>query len=141
MDGEVVGMNSAIFSPTGSSVGIGFAIPSDLVSRIVAELRAKGRIERGWLGVSVQDVQAGPKSVAGVGIAALDRAGPAAKAGLRAGDVVTALNGAAVDSARALIKGVALTAPGNAVRVTVRRLGKDVDISVTVGLRPKIEES
>ena len=140
-DGQVVGVNSAIYSPSGGSVGIGFAIPAELVSRIVAELRAKGRIDRGWLGVSVQDVQASPRGPAGVGIAALDRAGPAAKSGLRPGDIVTAINGQPVDSARTLIKGIALTPPGNSVRVTVRRQGKDVELPVTVGRRPKIEEN
>ncbi|MCX7384249.1 MAG: trypsin-like peptidase domain-containing protein [Alphaproteobacteria bacterium] len=140
-EGQVVGVNSAIYSPSGGSVGIGFAIPAELVSRIVAELRAKGRIDRGWLGVSVQDVQASPRGPAGVGIAAVDRAGPAAKSGLRPGDIVTNINGQPVDSARTLIKGIALTPPGNSVRVTVRRQGKDVELPVTVGRRPKIEEN
>ena len=141
LDGQVVGVNSQILSPTGSSVGIGFAIPSELVSRIVAELRAKGRIERGWLGVSVQDVQAGPRGPAGVGIAAVDKAGPANKAGLRPGDIVTAINGQPVDSARALIKGVAMTPPGNIVRLTFRRQGKELDMSIPSGRRPKTEEN
>ncbi len=141
LDGQVVGVNSQILSPTGSSVGIGFAIPSELVSRIVAELRAKGRIERGWLGVSVQDVQAGPRGPAGVGIAAVDKAGPANKAGLRPGDIVTAINGQPVDSARALIKGVAMTPPGNIVRLTFRRQGKELDMSIPAGRRPKTEEN
>ena len=140
-EGQVVGVNSAIFSPTGSSVGIGFAIPSELVIRIVTELRTKGRIDRGWLGVSVQDVQAGPRGPAGVGIAAVDRGGPAAKFGLKPGDIVTAINGQGVDSARGLIKGVALTPPGNAIRVTLRRQGKEIELPVTVGRRPKIEEN
>jgi len=140
-EGQVVGMNSAIFSPTGSSVGIGFAIPSELVSKIVMELREKGRIDRGWLGVSVQDVQASQRGPAGVGIAGLDRGGPAAKAGLRPGDIVTAINGQPVDSSRALIKGVALTPPGASIKVTVRRQGKDVELPVTVGRRPHIEEN
>ena len=140
-DGEVVGMNSAIFSPTGSSVGIGFAIPSELVSRIVTELREKGRIDRGWLGVSVQDVEAGPKGAAGVGIAALDRAGPAAKAGLKAGDIVTAIDDHPVETARALIKNIALASPGSSVRLALRRAGKAMTVAVTIGRRPKIEEN
>jgi serine protease Do len=139
-DGQVVGVNSAIFSPTGSSVGIGFAIPAELVSRVVVELRTKGRIERGWLGISVQDVAASSRGPGGVGIAAVDRAGPAAKAGLRPGDIVTAMNGQALDTARTLTKGVALTPPGEAVKLTLRRQGRDMELSVTVGRRPKIEE-
>ncbi|MCC6716447.1 MAG: trypsin-like peptidase domain-containing protein [Acetobacteraceae bacterium] len=139
-DGDVVGMNTAIFSPTGSSVGIGFAIPSDVVSRIVAELRSKGRVERGWLGVSLQDVQQpdGPK---GVGVAAVERGGPAARGGLRPGDIIVAVNGETVDGARALIRAVAATAPGNRVRLTVRRQGGGVDLTVTVGRRPNVQEN
>jgi serine protease Do len=140
-DGEVVGMNSAIFSPTGSSVGIGFAIPSELVSRIVAELREKGRIDRGWLGVSVQDVEAGPKGTAGVGIAGVDRAGPAAKAGLKPGDIVTAIDEHQVETARALIKNIALATPGSAVKLAVRRAGKTITVAVTIGRRPRMEEN
>jgi serine protease Do len=140
-DGKVVGMNSAIYSPTGSSVGIGFAIPSELVRRVVAELRTKGRIDRGWLGATVQDVETNRGIPAGAGIAAIDRNGPAARAGLRPGDIVTALNGHPVDGARALIKGVALTPPGEVVRMSVRRGGRPLELNVTVGRRPHIEEN
>jgi serine protease Do len=140
-DGQVVGMTSAILSPTGSSVGIGFAIPSELVSRTVADLRAKGHIDRGWLGVTVQDAPAGGHTQGGAGIAAVDRAGPGAHAGLRPGDIVTAVNGQRVDSARGLIRSVALTPPGSSVRLTVRRQARDLEISIAVGRRPKIEEN
>lgn len=139
-EGQVIGINAAIYSPTGSSVGIGFAIPAELASRIVNELRAKGRIERGWLGVSVQDVS-NNRGPVGAGIAALDRQGPAARAGLRPGDIVTAVNGTAIDTSRALTKGIALTTPGTAVSLTVRRQGKDITLPVTVGVRPKMEEN
>ena len=142
-DGRVVGMNTAIYSPSGGSVGIGFAVPSDLVSRIVAELRERGHIDRGWLGVSVQDSPAADDNrIArpGVIIAALDRSGPAARSGLRPGDVVTAINGQAIDTARNLTKSVAMTPPGNTLRVAVRRQGRDMEIPVTVGNRPKADE-
>jgi serine protease Do len=131
MDGQVVGVNTAIVSPTGGSVGIGFAIPSAVVSRIVAQLREHGRIDRGWLGVSVQDNDAN-----GVAIAGVDRTGPAARAGLRTGDVVLAVNGDRTASARALIRAVAAMAPGTEVRLSVRRAGKPLEIAVTVGRRP-----
>ncbi|MBV9785294.1 MAG: trypsin-like peptidase domain-containing protein [Acidisphaera sp.] len=134
MEGQVVGVNTAIVSPTGGSVGIGFAIPSQLASRIVTDLRDKGRIDRGWLGVSVADMPEGSHS--GVGIADVDRTGPAARAGLRPGDVVTAVNGERVDSARTLIRAVSAATPGNAVRLTLRRQGRDMELSVTVGRRP-----
>jgi serine protease Do len=140
-DGQVVGMNSAIYSPTGGSVGIGFAIPSELVSRIVAELREKGHIDRGWLGVSVQDLPDGTRKPTGVAIAAVDRSGPAARSGLKPGDIVTMLNGQAMSTARGLTRAVALTPPGNTVQLSVRRQGRDLDLSVTVGHRPKIEEN
>ena len=131
MEGQVIGVNTAILSPTGGSVGIGFAIPSEIVARVVQDLRDKGRIERGWLGVSVAEIQ-GP----GVGIAGVERTGPAARAGLRPGDVVTAVDGTKVASARELIRVVARKSPGADARLSVRRQGREVDIPVTVGRRP-----
>jgi serine protease Do len=138
MEGQVVAVNTAIVSPTGGSVGIGFAVPSEMAAKIVSDLRDKGHIERGWLGVSVSDGQGvrGPRTNTGVPIANIDRSGPAAKAGLRPGDVVLAVNGTRVDTSQGLIKAVAATAPGNSVVLTVRRGGQNVQISVTVGRRP-----
>ena len=136
MDGEVVGVNTAIVTPTGASVGIGFAIPSQIARRIVAELREKGRIDRGWLGVSVQDITAAPGRPAGVAIAAVERTGPAARSGLRQGDLVYAVNGDRVDSSRGLIRAVAAVTPGQLVRLSVVRQGREMEIPVTVGRRP-----
>ncbi len=133
-DGQVVGITSAILSPTGSSVGIGFAIPSELASRIVDELRQKGRIDRGWLGVSMQEIRE-----PGVAIAAVVRNGPASRAGLRVGDVVTAINGQTVEDSRALLRAVAAIAPGQTARLTVQRQGRGMEVSVTVGRRPNNE--
>ena len=130
MDGQVIGVSSVIVSPTGASVGIGFAIPSEAVNRIVLQLLSKGSIERGWLGVAVDDRDGG------VTIASVDRNGPAAKSGIRAGDVVVAVNGDHIDSSRGLIRAVAAVPPGDSVRVTVRRQGREMDISVNVGRRP-----
>jgi len=130
MDGQVIGVSSVIVSPTGASVGIGFAIPSETVSRIVTQLLNKGSIERGWLGVSVEDRDNG------VLIANLDRSGPAARAGIHPGDQVTAINGERIDTSRGLIRAIAVVAPGNNVRITVRRQGRDLDIPVSVGRRP-----
>jgi serine protease Do len=135
LDGQVVGLNTAIVSPSGGSVGIGFAIPSQIVSPVVVELLAKGHIERGWLGVAVEDAE-NESAAAGVRLASVDRVGPAARAGLHAGDVVVAVNGERIDSARGLIRTVAGTAPGNVVRLTVRRQGRDMVVPVTVGRRP-----
>lgn len=135
MAGEVVAVNTAIVSPTGGSVGIGFAVPSEIARAIVRELLERGRIDRGWLGVSVQDLARG---VAGKGviIAGVERAGPGARAGLRATDVVLAVNGDRVDTPRSLIRAVAATAPGGSIRLSVRRAGQTIELPVTVGRRP-----
>lgn len=130
MDGQVVGVSSIIVSPTGASVGIGFAIPSETAARIVAQLVARGSISRGWLGVSVED-RDGTVIVSG-----LDRGGPAARAGIRAGDALLAVNGERIDSARGLIRAVAGVTPGDQAVVTVRRQGREVDLPVAVGRRP-----
>ena len=137
-DGQVVGVNTAIVSPSGGSVGIGFAVPSEIARAIVAELRARGHVDRGWLGVSVADLAntASRGNAAGAGIAAVDRGGPAARAGLRPGDVVMALNGQPVDSARMLRKAIASIAPGDAARLSVHRQGRDLELTVAVGRRP-----
>jgi serine protease Do len=131
MDGQVIGVSTAIVSPSGGSVGIGFAIPSEIVSTVVANLLSHGSIVRGWLGVSVQDVESG-----GVIIAGVEPEGPALHAGVHAGDVVMALNGDHIDSARSLIRAVAAIPPGNQVRLTVRRQGHEVELPVTIGRRP-----
>jgi serine protease Do len=135
MEGQVIGVSSVIVSPTGASVGIGFAIPSEAVNRIVGQLLARGSIERGWLGVSVDDRDDG------VTIASLDRNGPAGKAGIRPGDVVLAINGDHIDSSRGLIRAVAGVPPGNSVRVTIRRQGHEMDLSVSVGRRPTEQQA
>jgi serine protease Do len=130
MDGQVIGVSSVIVSPTGASVGIGFAIPSETVNRIVTQLLTKGSIERGWLGVSVDDRD---NSVL---IAGVNRDGPAAKSGIRPGDVVIAINGERIESSRGLIRAVAGVTPGNNVRLTIRRQGREIEIPVNVGRRP-----
>jgi serine protease Do len=134
MSGQVIGVSSVIVSPTGASVGIGFAIPSEIVNPVVHQLISTGTIARGWLGVSVED-----RSSA-VMIAAVDREGPASRAGLRAGDEVTAINGTTVSSSRGLIRAVAAQTPGVNARLTVRRDGQTMDVPVTVGRRPSAKE-
>jgi serine protease Do len=135
-DGRVVGVNTAIVSPTGGSVGIGFAIPSEIASRIVGELRDKGHIERGWLGVSVTETPGPDGGHGGVLISAVDRAGPAARAGVRPGDQLLSVNGEKFDTTRGVIRFIAAMAPGNAVRLQIKRQGRDMDISVPIGRRP-----
>ncbi len=144
-EGRVVGMNSAIYTPSGGSVGIGFAIPAELVRRIVNELGSHGTIPRGWLGVSLDDRSAGNPFLGapahGVRIVEVTPQGPAARAGLRPGDIVLAVNGTKLDSARSLQRAVALTAPGGRVDLSCVRNGHGFNLSVAVGLRPRIESN
>lgn len=129
--GEVVGVNTAIVSPTGGSVGIGFAVPSEIASGIIDELRRDGSIRRGWLGVSVRDL---PDE--GVAVEAVEPGSPAARAGVRSGDIVTAVNGDRMDSSRSLVRSIAAIRPGDTARLTLTRRGQAREISVQVGQRP-----
>ncbi len=133
MSGEVIALNTAIVSPTGGSVGIGFAIPSEIASKIVDELLSKGHVDRGWLGV---DLDTTGHRRTGAVIASVNRGGPAARGGLRAGDLVTALNGERVEGTRELIRGVSAVNPGAIARLRVRRGSQTLDVSVVVGRRP-----
>lgn len=134
MDAQVIGVSSVIVSPTGASVGIGFAIPSETVNQVVRQLLSRGSIQRGWLGVSVEDADRG------VLISSVERAGPAAAAGLRAGDTVVAINGEPIATARGLIRAVAAVTPGANARITVLRQGQKMDLPVQVGLRPGVKQ-
>ncbi len=142
MDGTVLGVNTAIFSPSGGSVGIGFAIPSNVVKQVVAELEAHGRVERGFLGVSTQKLDPAmaaalrlPKAE-GALVADVQPDGPAAAAGLRPGDVVTAVNGAAVQDPRALARQVAALRPGATAQLAVQRDGAAQVLAVTAQALP-----
>jgi serine protease Do len=130
MDGQVVGVSTAIVSPSGGSVGIGFATPSELVMPIINQLRTSGHIERGWLGVSVAN------SDNGVTIAGIEHTSPAARAGLRQGDIILSVNGERIEGALGLIRTVAAVSPGSSVNLTIRRQGREFDVPVTVGQRP-----
>jgi len=135
--GEVIGINTAIYSPSGASVGIGFATPSDLARPVIEQLRREGRVDRGWLGVAVGEAGSeGSARRRGVLIQGVERNSPAARAGLRQGDVVTELNGDRVESPRALVRGVAGTPPGQTVRLSLLRDGRSQEVAVQVGRRP-----
>ncbi len=135
--GEVIGINTAIYSPTGAYAGISFATPSDIARPVIEALMRGGRVDRGWLGVSVRDQAAeGGAERRGVVVAGVERGSPAARAGLRNGDTVLAINGERVDSSRSLVRSVAAVAPGQTVRVTVVREGRNQEIPVQVGRRP-----
>ncbi len=131
--GEVIGINTAIFSPTGSYAGISFATPSNIARPVVEALMSGGRVDRGWLGVSVRDPAPGQP---GVVVAAVERNSPAARAGLRVGDTVLTMNGERLENTRALVRGVASVAPGQNVRLTVQREGRPLELTLPVGRRP-----
>lgn len=142
LDGEVIGVNTLIFSPSGASVGIGFAVPAKVAEASARELRLRGRVDRGWLGVAVEDVtppvaqEAKLGRARGVLIAGVDREGPAARAGLRPGDIVLSVNGAATDSAKALARSVAMVEPGAEMRLTLWRGGRETPMRLPAGRRP-----
>ncbi|MFN4159733.1 MAG: Do family serine endopeptidase [Gemmobacter sp.] len=140
-EGRVVGINTAIFSPTGGSVGIGFAVPAETARTVIADLADDGKVERGWLGVSIQpitdDIAAaiGIDAARGALIADVTADTPAARAGLKRGDIVTAVNGTAVDSPRDLTRLVATAKPGTEVTIAILRAGQPTDIAVTLSQR------
>jgi serine protease Do len=141
LQGKVIGMNSMIYSPSGGSVGIGFAIPSSTVRDVVAQLQAHGRVARGWLGVQIQNVtpeiaaSVGSNEIKGAIVASVVPGGPAAKAGLHQGDLVFAVNGKSVQDSRDLTRRVASLPAGAKAAFTVVRDGSQKTISVTIGQR------
>ena len=140
MNGDVVGVNTAIISPTGGSIGIGFAVPSDTVVAVVDQLKQFGQTRRGWLGVKIQTVTEdiaetlGVPDNAGALVSAVTPNSPAAKAGLETGDVIMKFDGKEVTTMRGLPKIVAQTTIGKAVDVEVLRKGERKTLSVSVGL-------
>jgi serine protease Do len=136
--GEVIGVNTAIFSPSGGSVGIAFDIPSHMVARIIPTLKEKGHIDRGWLGVAVQDVtqdvadSVGLAEARGALVSEPVADGPAAKAGLHPGDVITVLNGEAVLNAHDLARRIGDTKPNTVVSMTVVRQGSTKQLRVKI---------
>jgi serine protease Do len=146
MDGEVVGINSAIYSPSGGSVGIGFAIPSNLAKPVIDQLRQYGHPRRGWIGVRIQSVSAELAeglhlpSAKGALIASVTPQGPAEQAGMKQGDVVLKFGGKDVSDMRGLPRMVAETAVGTTVDVTVWRKGKEVDLTAKIGEYPENED-
>ncbi|HET8697026.1 MAG TPA: Do family serine endopeptidase, partial [Gammaproteobacteria bacterium] len=137
--GEVVGINTAIFSPNGGNVGIGFAIPSNQAKSVIKSLGENGSVQRGWLGVQIQNVDEEiAKSLRlegteGALVADVVEDGPAAHAGVQQGDVITKFNGETVDSSRTLSRLVAAAAPNKPAKVTVWRDGRSRELSVDLG--------
>ncbi|MEH6774222.1 MAG: DegQ family serine endoprotease [Cereibacter changlensis] len=144
MEGEVIGVNTAILSPNGGSIGIGFSMASNVVTKVVGQLREFGETRRGWLGVRIQDVTPDVAEAMGLGEAkgALITdvpEGPAKEAGMMAGDVILSFDGAEVSDTRELVRRVADAPIGEAVDVQVMRDGKNETLLVTLGRREEAE--
>jgi serine protease Do len=142
MNGNVIGVNTAIFSPSGGSVGIGFDIPSSTAKLVVAQLKDKGAVTRGWLGVQVQPVTAeiadslGLKQARGAIVDNPQDGSPAAKAGIEAGDVITAVNGTAIKDSRDLARTIATLAPGTSVKLDVFHKSASKTLTLALGELP-----
>ena len=144
--GEVVGVNSAIFSPSGGSVGIGFAISSNLAKEIVADLEDDGKVQRGWLGVQIQGVDEDLASHLGLDkprgalVGEVQPDSPAAAAGVEQGDVVLSFNGKPIDQVRQLSRTVAEVQPGSKAKIEVWRDGKEKTLDVQIAAMPAQDE-
>ncbi|AXS39984.1 Do family serine endopeptidase [Breoghania sp. L-A4] len=140
--GEVIGINAAIFSPSGGNVGIAFAIPADTAKQIVADLKDDGQVVRGWLGVQIQPVSRdiadglGLEDARGALVADTPADGPAKAAGIETGDAIVAVDGKTVKGPRQLARMIASYAPGSSVDVTVWRDGAEKDVTVELGTLP-----
>jgi serine protease DegQ len=140
--GNLVGINTAIYSRSGGSLGIGFAIPASSAKQIMEQIIATGSVTRGWIGVEAQEIT--PEiaesfrlsSVNGVLIAGVLRGGPAEKAGLKPGDVLVAIEGRAVKDPNSMLNLVAALVPGKPASIRLKRDNKDVEVQVAVGKRP-----
>ena len=139
VNGNVIGVNTAIFSPSGGSVGIGFAIPSDTVKTVIAQLEQSGKVTRGWIGVQIQQVtpdiaeSLGLKNAEGALVAEPQADSPAAKAAIQSGDVITAVDGQPVKNARELARKISSMAPGTSVKLGIWRKGEEKQLTLTLG--------
>jgi Do/DeqQ family serine protease len=138
-NGELIGINSQILSPSGGNIGIGFAIPSNMARSVMEQLVKSGKVQRGQLGISIQPMTAelasslGVSEIKGVVVNAVSSGGAADRAGLRRGDVIVALDGKQIDDGNTLRNLVASTGPGTKVNLTVIREGREQQVAVTVG--------
>jgi serine protease Do len=146
-EGNVIGVNTAIFSPSGGSVGIAFAIPSDTVKTVVNQLKEHGSVTRGWIGVQIQPVtkdiadSLGLKAAEGALVAEPQPNSPAAKAGVEAGDVITAVDDKDVKDARDLAKRIGSMAPKTSIKLTLLHKGSTKTLTLTLGELPKQQEA
>jgi serine protease Do len=146
-DGNVIGVNTAIFSPSGGSVGIAFAIPSDTVNSVVAQLKEHGSVTRGWIGVQIQPVtqdiadSLGLKKAEGALVAEPQANSPAQKSGIEAGDIIISVDGKDVKDARDLARKIGAMAPKASVKLTVLHKGSEKAITLTLGEMPNTKEA
>jgi serine protease Do len=147
VDGNVIGVNTAIFSPSGGSVGIAFAIPADTVKSVIAQLRDKGSVTRGWIGVQIQSVtpdiadSMGLKQSTGALVSEPQKDSPAAKAGIASGDVITSVNDQPIKDARDLARKIGTMSPGTAVKLGTIHQGADKTVTLTLGTLPAEREA
>ncbi len=140
--GNLVGINTAIYSRSGGSMGIGFAIPAALSRDVMTALVKDGKVVRGWLGIEVRTLDAelaahiGSKLEKGVAVAGVVRGGPAHKGGMEPGDIIVQINGSAVADAGDAIRRIAALAPGSDMRAVVQRDGREVELKIRIGERP-----
>ena len=142
LDGEVIGMNTAIFSPSGGSVGIAFAIPAALVKEVVGQLQEHGSVDRGWLGVVIQNVtdeiadSIGLPEAKGAMVTKVAEDGPAAKEDIKAGDVIVEVNGDKIDDSRDLARKIAELHPNTDVKLSIVRYGDKHQVDMKLGTFP-----
>jgi serine protease Do len=147
LDGNVIGVNMMIFSPSGGSIGIAFAIPAETVRTVVPQLKEKGTVTRGWLGVQVQTMTPeianalGLKQTEGALVAEAQPDGPAAKAGIAAGDVVVSVDAKPIKTAAELSRRISAGAPGTAATLDVLRQGEEKRMTVALGQLPDSRHS
>ena len=142
-NGNLVGINSAIYSQSGGSMGIGFAIPVSLAHSVLDQIIKTGTVTRGWIGVEVQEITPDMaesfdiKDTEGALIAGIMRGSPADKGGVHTGDVLLAVNGKPVSDSQTMIEHIAALQPGSKATLKLRRANRDIDIDVTIGKRPQ----
>lgn len=142
LDGKVIGVNTAIFSPSGGNVGIAFAVPAELAKQVVEQLRSSGKVARGWLGVTIQSVNEdiaaslGLDEPKGALITTFAKGAPAAKSDLKVGDLIVRVDGEEIGDSRDLARKIASYSPNNTVNLTVFRDGKERDVKVSLGTFP-----
>jgi len=142
-NGHLVGINTAIFSQSGGSMGIGFAIPVSLAKSVMEQIIRSGSVTRGWIGVEVQEItdelaeSFKLQNTQGALIAGVMRGSPADRAGIRPGDILLAVAGKPIGDAQSMIELISAQTPGQQTQIRLRRAGKEVDLAVTIAKRPK----